>query len=108
MKLHTIAVTAGMALLLGVSQVSFAAQDKGDSKADKKDHPNLKITCDEYLDYGPDELTRTYYWFDAYSWATMGVPLVTEGTYLDWHDKLVEYCTDNKGNFVYEAIEDLD
>ena len=108
MKLRTIALAAGLALLLGASQASFAGKDKAAGKVDKKDHPNMKITCDEYLDYGPDELTRTYYWFDAYSWATWGVPLVTEGTYLDWHDKLVEYCTDNKGDFVYEAIEDLD
>lgn len=108
MKLHTMATAAGMALLLGVSQASFADKDKAASKVDKKDHPNLKITCNEYLDYGPDEFTRTYYWYDAYSWATLGVPLITEGTYLDWHDKLVEYCTDNKDDLVYEAIEDLD
>ena len=44
MKLRTIALASGLALLLGASQASFAGKDKAAGKVDKKDHPNMKIT----------------------------------------------------------------
>lgn len=104
MRYHLI-VAVLLATLFGVNQAGAAdAKDEA-----KKDHPNLKITCDQYLDYDPEDLGRVYYWYDAYSWLTWDAPILEDDEdYIDWHTNLVTYCHDNKGKLVYDAIQEID
>ncbi|WKD49261.1 HdeA/HdeB family chaperone [Microbulbifer spongiae] len=94
-------------LLVALLAFSFSAGAVAEKKDDKKDHPYLNITCSQFIDYDPEDFVRVYYWYDAYSWFTWNKPLIEEDDYVDWHANMITYCKNNKGDTVYEAIEEL-
>lgn len=97
------------ALIVALIALSLSAGVFAAKKEDKKkDHPYLSITCEEFIDYEPEDFVRVYYWYDAYSWLTWGDSLIEEDDdYVEWHANMITYCTNNKGDTVYEAIDEL-